>query len=284
MLRQIKTLENAAVQEESLKQRLWAEKNAEIEALKKRVLDLNIDHSAVEQRIENVRAQFEKVYEEKSSEIHRLSERRLLKGIERAAHAQFERLHDMTVLKNRFVRRHESKIERVKAELEEKENEIKRNEKTAEAKIDSITHELQMLREDYAEELKNVSNVSSARALEIERLKDENESVSEKERNIANELKKVQTNLFKSTEKTPCENAAEEEKSSETKFREVHRLVQAERNALYALTQSEFSKAKHKSAHTEKQITAWCVRASAEIKNMKEMLGKENGAKLSSPR
>ena len=196
LLDSIQTLERKAAEEEVRKERIWSEKTSEIESLKQKVLDLRIDHSVVEHRMELARQQLEKEYEEKKIEVSMEADTRIVNNIERAARAQFERLHDMTVLKNKFVREHENEMETLKASLEMKEREIVENAKKAEEKIEAIARELAEAKDSYARELNVASDLSSSRALEIEKLKAEMSDANEKEREIVEELKAVQAALF----------------------------------------------------------------------------------------
>lgn len=212
LLDSIQTLEREAAEEEVRKERIWSEKTAEIESLKQKVMDLRIDHSVVEHRMELARQQLEKEYEEKKTEVSVEADTRIVNTIERVARAQFERLHDMTVLKNKFVRDHENEMEALKASVEIKEREIVENSKKAEEKIEAIARELAEAKDSYARELNVVSDLSSSRAIEIEKLKTEISDANEKEREIVEELKTVQSALFEEKAKV----ARVEQGSSET--------------------------------------------------------------------
>jgi hypothetical protein len=175
-------------------------------------MDLRIDHSVIEHRMELARQQLEKEYEEKKTEVSVEADTRIVNTIERVARAQFERLHDMTVLKNKFVRDHENEMEALKASVEIKEREIVENSKKAEEKIEAIARELAEAKDSYARELNVVSDLSSSRAIEIEKLKTEISDANEKEREIVEELKTVQSALFEEKAKV----ARVEQGTSET--------------------------------------------------------------------
>jgi hypothetical protein len=196
LLDSIQTLEREAAEEEVRKERIWSEKTAEIESLKQKVMDLRIDHSVVEHRMELARQQLEKEYEEKKTEVSVEADTRIVNTIERVARAQFERLHDMTVLKNKFVRDHENEMEALKASVEIKEREIVENSKKAEEKIEAIARELAEAKDSYARELNVVSDLSSSRAIEIEKLKTEISDANEKEREIVEALKQAEWDFF----------------------------------------------------------------------------------------
>ena len=162
--------------------------------------------------MELARQQLEKEYEEKKTEVSVEADTRIVNTIERVARAQFERLHDMTVLKNKFVRDHENEMEALKASVEIKEREIVENSKKTEEKIEAIARELAEAKDLYARELNVVSDLSSSRAIEIEKLKTEISDANEKEREIVEELKTVQSALFEEKAKV----ARVEQGSSET--------------------------------------------------------------------
>ena len=245
LLGSIQTLEREAAEEEVRKERIWSEKTTEIECLKQKVLDLRIDHSVVEHRMELTRQQLEKEYEEKKNEVSVEADMRVVKNTERLARAQFERLHDMTVLKNKFVREHENEMETLKVSLEIKEREIVENTKKAEEKIEAIARELAEVKEKYARELNVASDLSSSRALEIEKLKAEISDANEKEREIVEELKDVQSALLEEKVKVARVEQESSEKLQQAEwdfFSENAKLKQIERELEFKLEEAHLEK------------------------------------------
>ena len=241
LLDNIKSLEQAAVEEESRKARIWNEHSLEIESLKKKVLDLRIDQSVVERRVELTRASLEKEYQEKARDIAATADARVVVSIERAARVESEHLHDMTVLKNKFMKEHEDEIETLKSTLVAKENVVLEMSQESQKKIETIKIELLAAKEAYAKELSAVADISSSRALHIENLKVEMVDANKRERMIADELKNVQTSLF--AERENVERLETEKQRAEWDyFSETAKLKKVEQELEMKLEQSNLEK------------------------------------------
>ena len=241
LLDNIKSLEQAAVEEESRKARIWNEHSLEIESLKKKVLDLRIDQSVVERRVELTRASLEKEYQEKARDIAATADARVVVSIERAARVESEHLHDMTVLKNKFMKEHEDEIETLKSTLVAKENVVLEMSQESQKKIETIKIELLAAKEAYAKELGAVADISSSRALHIENLKVEMVDANKRERMIADELKNVQTSLF--AERENVERLETEKQRAEWDyFSETAKLKKVEQELEMKLEQSNLEK------------------------------------------
>ena len=129
-------------------------------------MDLRIDHSVVEHRMESSSRDWRKSKKRKRKFPWKRIQR--INTIERVARAQFERLHDMTVLKNKFVRDHENEMEALKASVETKKaRDCRENSKRRRRKSKPSLEELAEAKDSYARELNVVSDLSSSRAMKL---------------------------------------------------------------------------------------------------------------------